>query len=441
MSLTDRTAPRPAAYEAPDPERVRRVADALLDRSLEPIVDMVVTADGDGYKARAVDGRVRFRRGARATARDGDGGWRFDEVEVEGRNPLGDTATDRFSPLADELDHPWPDRTQQSYPHAHEQIAQLFDHPAAPDVVCLHTSAHNWEDQGGERGEHGSLGVVQARAPFVLAGRRRARHGLVPRVVPAGRRRPHRAGRCWAPSPAPGRAASASTVGRRPTPCCARQDGEVLDELLDPATPGPTTWSASCGTAPTPTSCTTWSPPARRRTWPACWRWAPALGPRGDGVAAVGHAGQPHDDPHRRPPRPPRHPPQRLVRPGRRRAGRSPTRRPRGRGRCRRCRPRSRPSTRPCTAPGPAPFTVSVNEPCDTGADSVDLRAAAPAAMPPAAQGRGPAVRHRAVRAAREEVPGRRRASTTPGMVQAARRVGRRLPGAADGTRCPGSRS
>ena len=47
MSLTDRPAPRPAAYVAPAPDRVRRVADALLDAALEPIVDMVVTADGD----------------------------------------------------------------------------------------------------------------------------------------------------------------------------------------------------------------------------------------------------------------------------------------------------------------------------------------------------------------------------------------------------------
>ena len=65
MSLTgptDRTAPRPATYRPPDPDRVRRVADALLDSALEPIVDMVVTADGDAYEARTVDGRVRFRR-------------------------------------------------------------------------------------------------------------------------------------------------------------------------------------------------------------------------------------------------------------------------------------------------------------------------------------------------------------------------------------------
>ena len=50
-------------------------------------------------------------------------------------------------------------------------VAQLFDHPCAPDLCVIHTAAHNWEDQGGHRGEHGSLDVVQARAPFILAGR------------------------------------------------------------------------------------------------------------------------------------------------------------------------------------------------------------------------------------------------------------------------------
>ncbi|HLT70657.1 MAG TPA: hypothetical protein VKZ72_10855, partial [Acidimicrobiales bacterium] len=170
-------APRPPEHRGADPDRVAQVAEALLDSALEPIVDMVVTTTDDGYEARAVDGRVRFRR-ERAP---GERGWRFVEVEVEGRNPLGDTATDRWVGLADELANRWPDRTTQSYPHAHDQIAQLFDHPHAPDLVCLHTPAHNWEDQGGERGEHGSLGIVQVRAPFVLAGAGVRQQGMVPR--------------------------------------------------------------------------------------------------------------------------------------------------------------------------------------------------------------------------------------------------------------------
>jgi hypothetical protein len=203
--------------DAPDAERVERVATALLDPVLEPIVDMVATVDpgGDGYDVRTVDGRVRFRR--EAGNGDGNGNaWRYVETLVEGRNPLGDTATDRFVPLADERANPWPNRATQSYPHAHEHIAQVFDHPAAPDVVCLHTPAHNWEDQGGERGEHGSLGIVQVRAPFVLSGAGVRREG---RLLPL-------AGRLVDVAPTVLALLGADTS-------LARQDGRVLGELLD----------------------------------------------------------------------------------------------------------------------------------------------------------------------------------------------------------------
>ncbi|HEX6421689.1 MAG TPA: hypothetical protein VFZ77_24515 [Acidimicrobiales bacterium] len=273
MSLpgTDRSAatdavvaPRPPGYVAPDPERVERAAGALLDSELEPIVDLVVTTDEEGYDVRAVDGRVQFRR-------EPDGaGWRFVEAAVEGRNPLGDTATDRFPTLADELAARWPSRREQSYPHAYEHIAQLFDHPAAPDLVCLHTAAHNWEDQGGERGEHGSLGVVQVRAPFLLAGAGVRRQGLVPRS-------------CRLVDVAPTVLAllgAEPTAGAGPTGApldgalLARQDGRVLTDLLDGTVPDHVVGFLWDGT--NPTCSTTWWRPARRPTWPACWPWAPA---------------------------------------------------------------------------------------------------------------------------------------------------------------------
>jgi phosphonoacetate hydrolase len=187
---------------------------ALLDPALEPIVDMVVTRDGSGYEARALDGAVRFRR-------DPDGAdARYTEVHVEGRNPLGDTATDRFPTLAAERATPWPTRTQQSYPHAHDQIAQLFDHPAAPDIVCLHTAAHNWEDHGGERGEHGSLGIVQVRAPFVLAGAGVTQLGLVPRS-------------CRLVDVAPTILALLGARSHDGGQLLGRQDGQVLGDLID----------------------------------------------------------------------------------------------------------------------------------------------------------------------------------------------------------------
>jgi arylsulfatase A-like enzyme len=221
---------RHPASTPPDPALVDTAARALLDPVLEPIVEMVITADDTGYEAAAVDGRVRFRR------TDTETGWSFTEEAVEGRNPLGDQATDRFSPLHSERAAPYPDRTQTSYPFAYEMVAQVFDHPAAPDVICMHTAAHNWEDHGGERGEHGSMGVVQARAPFIVAGAGVRALGRVPRA-------------CRLVDVAPtvlaimGGAPHPDGVGLNGRPradaLLRRQDGEVLDELVDERGPRP----------------------------------------------------------------------------------------------------------------------------------------------------------------------------------------------------------
>lgn len=146
----------------------------LLAPALAPIVDMVLWSPApDRYEAAASDGRVRFER------RDGT----FTVLGAEGADPLADRSPERLAGLAAELADPHPGRAANAYPFAFEQVAQLFDHPAAPDLCVVHSAAHNWEDQGGHRGEHGSLGVVQARAPFVVAGAGVRADGLVPRVA------------------------------------------------------------------------------------------------------------------------------------------------------------------------------------------------------------------------------------------------------------------
>lgn len=183
--------------------------DVLLHPTLEPIVELVLHRDGERYVAAAVDGSVTFER-------DGT------VVKVEGRDPLGDTSTDRFAGLDAELAALYPGRADNSYPFAHEQVVQLFDHPSPPDICVIHTAAHNWEDQGGHRGEHGSLDAVQARAPFIIAGRGVRPLGIVDRA-------------CKLVDVAPTVAALMGVAPRDDGRLLTVQDGEPLLDLLDPA--------------------------------------------------------------------------------------------------------------------------------------------------------------------------------------------------------------
>ena len=152
-----------------------RALHVLLSAELAPIVDMVLwQAAACTYTAASADGSVTFR----GTGADG-----FETLAVEGTDPFANQSAGHLAGLDAELTDPHPDRAHNAYPFAYEQTAQLFDHPAAPDVCVVHSADHNWEDDGGHRGEHGSLGVLQARAPFVFAGKGVRRDGLVPRVA------------------------------------------------------------------------------------------------------------------------------------------------------------------------------------------------------------------------------------------------------------------
>ena len=182
--------------------------DVLLDPSLEPIVELVVHRDGERYVAAAVDGRSTFDRDGNVSS-------------VEGRDPLGDDATDRFAGVEVERANRHPDRTANAYPYAREQVVQLFDHPSPPDICVVHTAAHNWEDQGGHRGEHGSLDVVQARAPFVLAGCGVRAQGMLDRS-------------CRIVDVAPTVAALLGVAPLDDGRLLAIQDGEPMLDLLDP---------------------------------------------------------------------------------------------------------------------------------------------------------------------------------------------------------------
>jgi len=146
------------------PRQRERALEVLLGHDLEPIVDMVGwSASPDVYEVASAEGVVRF---CRDTGEDGS----FSIDSVTGKNPLAVQDQTRFVGLEAEKATPHPSRNRNSYPNAFEQFTQVFDHPSAPDLCVIHSASHNWADQGGHLGEHGSLGVVQARAPFIVAG-------------------------------------------------------------------------------------------------------------------------------------------------------------------------------------------------------------------------------------------------------------------------------
>ena len=152
------------------PDQRERALNVLLSNSLEPIVDLVAWSPApDRFEMASAHGHLRF---SRDRGPDGNGSttYSYSDSLVGGENPVARQDASHLGNLADEMADPHPTRRSNSYPHAFEQVAQLFDHPSAPDLVVLHSASHYWGDQGGHLGEHGSLGVVQARAPFIVAG-------------------------------------------------------------------------------------------------------------------------------------------------------------------------------------------------------------------------------------------------------------------------------
>lgn len=204
-----------------------RAVEVLCSPQLADIVELVAwSPEPDVYEARAVDGHVRFRRHG-----DGRHGF-FTATTLTGRNVLGEQDPARFAPLAAELAHPQPDRASNAYPYAYEHIAQIFDHRCAPDVLVLHTAAHRQENH---LGEHGSLAVVQARAPFIVSGAGIRRDGLVDRHCRLIDVAPTVLAMLDVPTVSgigPGGHTSADLY-------LARQDGAALTDILDPDSDAP----------------------------------------------------------------------------------------------------------------------------------------------------------------------------------------------------------
>ena len=212
--------------EASHDDAARVLEARLISADLADRVEMVVRPLGPGpsgahrYRAAAVDGSVEFER------TEHDGRYRYQVVATQGRDPLATQDPGAQSGLdVERQGHP--DRTTNSFPHAFDSIAQFFDGEHAPDLLALHTAAHRTD---GNLGQHGSLGVVQGRAPFVAAGAGIRPLGVIDRSARVVDIAPTVAATLgFAPHPD----GIGSTGAPRADALLARQDGDPLVELLD----------------------------------------------------------------------------------------------------------------------------------------------------------------------------------------------------------------
>lgn len=153
-----------------------RALRVLLDESLARIVDQVAwRVEPECYDVASAFGRVRFRRVGGQPLRSPVA---YAIEEIVGASPVANQDPSHLGTLAAERATPHPSRDDNAYPFAFDHLAQIFDHPSAPDLVVLHTGSHYWGDQGGHLGEHGSLGVLQSRAPFIASGAGVRRGGM-----------------------------------------------------------------------------------------------------------------------------------------------------------------------------------------------------------------------------------------------------------------------
>lgn len=150
-----------------------RVVAALTTPDLAAIVDLVVWAATDeagdrcAYAANHL-GRVRLEPGGRHTV-------------LSGIDPIASEDPMAFLPYAAELASPSPARSvDNAYPYAAERLLSFFaERDRSPDVAIVHTPRHYFPEVGGHVGEHGSLDVIQSRAPLIISGARARGGGYV----------------------------------------------------------------------------------------------------------------------------------------------------------------------------------------------------------------------------------------------------------------------
>lgn len=200
---------------------------------------------GSVYWAYARRGTICFTRQVAGE------GWTFDVQTVSGVNPLIAQSSTALSTLKEERaassgsEGQPPDNFRNlvddsavTYPFAYERIAAEFDSPRAGDFFVM---PNHLADTGG-KGAHGHLGQTQSRSTFLISGRGARRSPLspeseaalgvqhvdiAPTVAKALGVNPYSVDR-------PGEVARTLNGEPSTTALLERQDGEVLDELLEP---------------------------------------------------------------------------------------------------------------------------------------------------------------------------------------------------------------
>jgi hypothetical protein len=204
----------------------------LSDPVVGPQTDFVATTRGGVYEVWAQRGMVRFQR-----SRGTNGTYEYEVIETIGENPIAAQDPHAVSTVDEELEaarssgFPTDDPNQAfiepdhlTYPHAYERIAQLFDSPNAPDLV-LNPKCYAF---GRQMGQHGSLDVVQSRAPLIFSG-----PGARPGVTDAAARHIDIAPTIARLMGFPLIEGRDATGQRSSQVYFRRQDGRVLEEVLD----------------------------------------------------------------------------------------------------------------------------------------------------------------------------------------------------------------
>ena len=145
-------------------------ARLLCEPKFNAAVDLVCFPTGQNqYAVVSPQGRTEFRRVST------DEGPRFETLTTERVDPLGSQDPAALLGSLAEQAAPFPTGDLNSFPFAQEQISQFFDAPHAPDLLIQHSAAHFVDSN---LGQHGSLGIIQARAPFIARGPGIAPQGL-----------------------------------------------------------------------------------------------------------------------------------------------------------------------------------------------------------------------------------------------------------------------